>query len=235
VAANGAGTGLAVVNNATVGGTMGVTGAHTAASYTANSNGAVTGVLTAKSYTNEAARDAAITVPVNGTWVYLSAPTGAGTAAGFFQYTASAWTPVKRPRIGARVTTNAAQALAATTPTTLNNNGVAGWTLTEDSSAFYNNAGGTTVPLSVPAGLGGLYVIGAKYVQSLSSAGRAFVDVLINGAIGGHRFIFTNDAQIDQSFVLPLNAADTLGLQAFTTTATNASVGIQVYCYRVSD
>jgi hypothetical protein len=138
-------------------------------------------------------------------------------------------------REGARVTTNAAQAIAATTPTTLNNNGVAGWGLAEDSGSYYNNAGGTTVPISIPAGKGGLYLVGAKYIQALSSAGRAFLDVLINGAAANHRFIFTNDAQIDQAIVVPMNAADTLGLQAFTTTATSISVGTQLYCYRIGN
>jgi hypothetical protein len=136
-------------------------------------------------------------------------------------------------REGARATTTAAQAIPATTATTLNNNGGANvWTATEDTGGFVSAVAGTSTPIVIPAGKGGLYIVGAKYVQALSSAGRAFLDVLINGAIANHRFIFTNDGQIDQCCVIPLNAGDTLGLQTFTTTATNASIGSQLYCYR---
>jgi hypothetical protein len=82
VNANGAGTGLAVANNATIGGTLGVTGAATAAQITA--------LLSAKQFTNEAA---AGTQPA-GTFVYLTAPTGAGYVAGVFESTGSGWLPV---------------------------------------------------------------------------------------------------------------------------------------------
>lgn len=77
--------------NATVAGTLGVTGAATAASITANSNGAVTGVLVPKSYTNEAAVTAALPSPVVGTQVWLTTPSAASTVAGLFHWTGTAW------------------------------------------------------------------------------------------------------------------------------------------------
>jgi hypothetical protein len=248
VTASAAGTALAVTNNATVGGTLGVTGALTAgslatgggaavtgavtaASVSANSNGALTGVIVPRTYANEAAATAGIGAPVAGTVVYLTAPTTAGTSAGLFVYVAATWVPYKRPRVGGRVTTSAAQALSATTLTTLNNNGAA-WTATEDSGGFVQTS--TTAPLVVPAGLGALYVVGVKYVQSTISSGRAFVDILINGANAG-RLVFSTDSNTFGSLETPLNAGDTIGAEAFTTTAANASIGIQLYCYRISD
>lgn len=85
---NGAGTGLSVANNAaiggnaTIGGTLVVTGAITAPSITAQ--------IIVKSFANEAAAGTALVNSI----VYLSAPTGAGYSAGFYQGTGSIWVPL---------------------------------------------------------------------------------------------------------------------------------------------
>lgn len=71
------------------------TGASTAASYTANGNGAVSGVVVPKTFANEAAATAAVVTPVAGMVVYLTAPTTPNTIAGLFTYRAGAWTPVE--------------------------------------------------------------------------------------------------------------------------------------------
>lgn len=85
---NGAGNGLVVANNAniigneTVGGTLSVTGGITAPFITAQ--------LFAKIFTNEAAAGTA----TGNSIVYLTAPTGAGYTAGFYQGNGTIWEPM---------------------------------------------------------------------------------------------------------------------------------------------
>jgi hypothetical protein len=211
-----------------------VTGASAAASYTASGSGAVTGVLVPKTYTNEAAATAALPSPASGTIVWLSTPTTTGTVAGLFVWTGAAWTPYKRPRIGARATTNATQALTANVAASMNNGGTAAWTATEDSGGFVSGAGGTTTPIIIPTGLGGLYTIGTKYTQSLSSTARVLVLILVNGTEAG-RLGNYSESNVGGCIATPLNAGDTLNFQAFSATACNVNVGTQVYAYRISD
>lgn len=78
---NGAGTGLAVANNATVGGTLVVTSAAQASSFA--------GILVPKSFANEAAAGTATA----GYIVYLTAPTGAGYSAGIYRGNGTIWVP----------------------------------------------------------------------------------------------------------------------------------------------
>lgn len=139
-------------------------------------------------------------------------------------------------RIGARATTNATQAIASSTATTLNNGGTAAWTATEDSGGFVSAVGGTTVPIAVPSSKAGLYVVGVKFLVAAASTGRIIVDILVNGTTTGNRIGGGyQEAIVAGSVVLPLNATDTLGLQGVTTGATNISAGSQIYCYRIGD
>jgi hypothetical protein len=123
VSATAAGTGLAVTNNATVGGTLGVTGqlngsaavlsgAATAASFTANANGQVTGVLNPKQYTNEAAAGTATA----GLIVYLTTPTTAGYTAGLYRGNGTIWVPISPgPLVVAQLRQTVAQSIANAT------------------------------------------------------------------------------------------------------------------------
>lgn len=139
-------------------------------------------------------------------------------------------------RIGGRATTNVAQAIAANTTTTLTNNGTAAWTATEDSGGFVSATGGTTTPIIIPAGEGGLYIIGWFVTLSAASAGLLWATPLINtvGNNHGQSLNYTGD-RTGSSFTIPLNAADTLGLQVRTATAANASIGCELYCYRIGN
>lgn len=83
----------AVTAGSVTGGTVTATGALSGASVTATSNGTVSGILRPNAYTNEAAATAAYTAAV-GDLVYLSAPTGNGYAAGWFEWNGTVWTPV---------------------------------------------------------------------------------------------------------------------------------------------
>jgi hypothetical protein len=161
-------------------------------------------------------------------------PTTAGAAAGPFYWNGSVWTPYKRPRIGARATTNATQALTANVAANMNNGGTAAWTATEDSGGFVSGTGGTTTPIIIPTGLGGLYTIGTKYTQSLSSTARVLVLIMVNGTEAG-RLSNYSDSFVGGCIATPLNAGDTLAFQAFSATACNVNVGTQVYAYRISD
>jgi hypothetical protein len=77
LSANGAGTGLAVINAAT------------AASFSANGNGAVAGVFIPKSYTTEAAATTALGTPATGSLVHLTAPTTGPV--GTYRYSGTVW------------------------------------------------------------------------------------------------------------------------------------------------
>jgi hypothetical protein len=145
----------------------------------------------------------------------------------------TAWAAPSVPFVGARATAATAQALTASTVTTLTNNGTNPWTATEDSGGYVSATGGTTTPITIPAGKGGRYLVGVKYAQSLSSSGRAFVDILVNGATAGLRTVFSTDANGAACHIVRLNAGDTLGLQAFTSTAASTS-SPQVYCQFLS-
>lgn len=185
-------------------------------------------------YANEAAASGAVGVGA-GTLVWLTAPTGAGTTVGFFVGNGTTFVPYKRPRVGARATTTNTQAISASTVTTLNNGGTVAWTATEDSGGFVSATGGTTTPITIPAGLGGLYQVGIKYAQSVNSATRLFGGIVVNGAAGNIWFGAYGESLSNGSVPISLNAGDTLGVEGFTATAANAIAGCQIFCYRISD
>lgn len=225
----------AAISGALTAGSAAVTGAVTGASFTAAGNGVVSGALVTRTFTNEAAATAALPAPTVNTVIWLTAPTGLGTVAGPFWWSGSAWSPQKRGRIGARVTTTIAQAMVAATVTTLNNNAAAAWTATEDSGSFVSAVSGTSTPIIVPAGLGGIYNIGVNYQQSVAASARLFVSPLVNGSAVGRFTSNTGESNFLASIPYPLAAGDTLGAQAFSTNAVNISAGCQIFAYRISD
>lgn len=138
-------------------------------------------------------------------------------------------------RIGGRAATNATQAIAANTITTANNGGTAAWTASQDSGGFVSATGGTTTPITIPTGLGGIYVVGFHYFQVANSAGRLTAWLQVNGAGTYARAGNYADQEFTGCEEMPLNAGDAISLQAFTATATNISGGTNVYAYRIGD
>ena len=132
---------------------------------------------------------------------------------------------------GCRATTNATQAIAASTTTNLNNGGTAAWTATEDTDSYVSATGGTTAPITIPTGLGGLYLVGVHYQQAANSASRLFSGILVNGATGTLWFPGYGEALTNGAVPMRLTAGTTLGMLGFTATATNISVGCQIFAY----
>ena len=149
-------------------------------------------------------------------------------------------------RFGARVQTNVAQTAAGSTVVVANNGGTAAWTTIDNIGGFATGVGGTATPIVIPAGAGGMYLVGLAIVMTAISTTRGFADILINGSnggtgpggatgIGGARVVFTGDTNGAVSAPFLLNAGDTVGVQVFNNIAGNLSAGAQVYAYRLSN
>jgi hypothetical protein len=138
---------------------------------------------------------------------------------------------------GGRVRTNANQTLTSGVVATLNNGGSAAWTVVEDSGGFASSTGGTTTPLSVPAGAAGAYIIGIGYIQSPIASTRGYITLFINGttANGNTRGVFTNDAICSYTIVARLNVGDTVGAQAYSSPASTVAVGTDIYLFRIGN
>jgi hypothetical protein len=137
-------------------------------------------------------------------------------------------------RKGGRARTNTAQAISALTVTNLTNNGTNAWTSVEDSGGYVSAVGGTVGPIVIPTGAGGLYLFGVKYTQSVPTTARLCAMLLVN-SVEMARFQGPIDNNASGSIGIPLNAGDILGLQCFTTTAASASIGIDIYAYRIGN
>jgi hypothetical protein len=139
--------------------------------------------------------------------------------------------------IGGRARTNVAQAIANATPTLLTNNGTVAWTAVEDSGGFVSATGGTNTPLSVPAGQGGAYLIGVGYINSVNATTRGYVSIFVNGALANanSRAVFTGDAVCSYTIIARLSVGDTVGVQVYTSPLGNASVGCDVYAYKLGN
>lgn len=141
-------------------------------------------------------------------------------------------------RIGARASTNAAQAILAVTNTNVNNNGAASWSSLEDSGGFVSATGGTITPIIIPAGKGGLYIVGLSGTFSVASGARAQFDLAVNGTWWhGTRAVCGGNGSGAGSLsaVLPMVAGTTLGIQAYNSTAANVQTATEIYCYRIGD
>lgn len=143
-------------------------------------------------------------------------------------------------RVGARVSTNATQAITANTITTWNNGGTAAWTVLEDNYSGYTFAsatGGTTTPLIVPSGAAGLYLVGLSLTMSAVAATRGYGEIRINGAafqtLYG-RTIFATDTNASYCTPIVLNVGDTIGAVVFTSTAGNLNTTSEIFAYRMS-
>jgi hypothetical protein len=226
---------LAVANNATIGGTLGVTGASTVAAVTASgpvaANAAGTGlavannatiggtlgvtgsiagasfsgVLLPKSFTNEAAAG----IPAVGCIIYLTAPTGVGSLPGLYQYAASGWVPMSGQEQTVprfRGELAAATAITATTNIAL--------AATEDPYAGWNATNKNWV---VPAGQGGLYLITAE-LRCGSTAATPTVRILVNGSVEyaiGSQPPSAAAASSVLAITRTCTAGDTIALQSF--------------------
>lgn len=245
----------------TIGGTLAVAGATTLAAVTAttvHATGAVTldttlsvvgaltvagavridshGALSPASFANEAARDAAITAPVNGMIVHLSAPTGLGLGPGLFVRTSGGWKQVRPRRIGARAVTSMVQSTSPTGTTISANDGGASWSPAEISDpGFIDSTSGTIAPVVIPAGLDGLYAVGCSGTFSAVVGTRGFVQLTVNGSQVGLRGNCSGDLIGFASGVIALSAGDTLGMQFLTTNAVNLNTGSFIYAYRIGD
>lgn len=140
-------------------------------------------------------------------------------------------------RLGARATTTVAQSLPAGTLTALNNNGTAAWTATEDSGGFVSASTNTTTPITVPAGAGGLYIVGFGVTQSAAASTSGRVILLISGALSPYlgSSVYTGQSVGFGATAVPLAAGATLGVSVTTTPTANASAGCHVFCYRIGN
>lgn len=139
--------------------------------------------------------------------------------------------------IGARARTNAVQALTANVAASLNNGGTNAWTAVEDSGGFVSASGGTTTPISVPAGMAGLYIVGVGYTQSAIATTRGEISIFVNAAQANSnsRGVFTTDQICSYTICIRLAVSDTVGAQALTNIGANASIGCDVYAYRIAN
>lgn len=137
-------------------------------------------------------------------------------------------------RIGGRARTNVAQAMTANTVTVANNNGTAAWTSAEDSGGFVSAVGGTSTPLSVPAGQAGLYAVGLGVQVASISTGRAMASILVNGVFGLNRGVFALDTNVGYTMLMPLSVGDTIGFHILTLNANTLNTGAETFMYKVS-
>lgn len=136
-------------------------------------------------------------------------------------------------RIGGRARTNATQTLVAAALTLMNNGGTAAWTAVEDSGGFASGTGGTTTPLSVPAGQAALYMVGFEVSFAAVATGRCFVQLMINGVGIKARMSTTSDDTLGLSVPVPLNVGDTIGVQVLHNLATTVTTVSDVFLYRI--
>lgn len=139
-------------------GGVAMTGAGTAASYTANADGKVTGVHVTKSYTNEAAATAA-TANVAGATVYLTAPTGGPVGLYAWNVADAAWKAIPVVgEVGFIGDASSGTALTLTTTADFAGNATVTFILTRQTRvkistrARYNPTTGTNGRFSVTSG-----------------------------------------------------------------------------------
>lgn len=139
-------------------------------------------------------------------------------------------------RIGARATTTAVQTIA-TGGTSLNNGGAAAWAATEDSGGFVSASTNTTNPLTIPVGLGGLYVIGCGYAQSAVATTLGNLALLVGGTLTPYLVeeTFTGASVGNALTFAPLAAGAQIGVKATTNPSANASIGCYVFAYRIGN
>jgi hypothetical protein len=139
-------------------------------------------------------------------------------------------------RTGARARTNALQAVGAATTATMNNGGTAAWSNIEDSGGFVSGAGGSTAPIIIPAGLGGLYMVGIAVTMSATATTRGFCELIISGTPNVNtRAVFTGDTSAAVSVPLALAAGATVGGQVFNNVASSVATGCDVWVYRIGN
>lgn len=191
-----AGTALAVTNNATIGGTLGVTGAVTGLRFN--------GITHPTTFTTEAVADAAGVV--SGDIVFLSAPTGVGYFAGWFKKIGSAYSP-----LGTITDSNAVQSIIFTPGVALDTPGA--------GSATWITLGNVTVPVWATKAIVS-YTIGG--VLATGTGNNVTAALKIGGASGTPARIL-DPGVVSQRFYHSLN--DTVsglptGVQSVTILAT---------------
>lgn len=124
------------------------------------------------------------------------------------------------------------QAIAASTLSAISNFTVLG----ADPDGFFDGSVSFD-RIKIPAGKGGLYVVGFRYQASAGSNGRAFAELIRNGASSTTvRGSFFGDDVTHGAQPIVLAAGDFFKLQSFSLVAHNTVLaGTQMYAYRIGD
>lgn len=177
-----------------------------------------------------------MTFPISNQWTDLESLNAAKLNARVDARLNALYNLIANPtRHGCKMTTNTGQSISASSGTILNNNGVA-WTTTEDTDGFAAGGAGSTAPIKIPTGFGGLYVVGFHFLVAAVPTGLIWGAGLLNGGGLGTNG-FASGWQITRvagTAIVSLNVNDTVGIEGFTSTATTISAGSFVYCYRIS-